>query len=144
VTPSTPSPPNGVAAARLPHVFVDRSLGAIQVPALLRAASIVLTTMREHYGEIRAQAVTDHEWIALTAQRGWIAFHKDDSIRRNEVERQTVVDTGARMFCVPRADLTASDLAGRYIDNLAAITRAAESAGPFIYLVYNDRIERFV
>jgi len=81
VTPSTPSPPNGVAAARFPHVFVDRSLGAIQVPALLRAAGIVLTTMREPYGEIRAQAVTDHEWIALTAQRGWIAFHKDDSIR---------------------------------------------------------------
>jgi hypothetical protein len=144
VTPSTPSPPDDVGSARLPHVFVDRSLGAVQVPALLRAAGIVLTTMREHYGEARAQAVTDHEWIALTAQRDWIAFHKDDNIRRNEVERQTVVDTGARMFCVPRADLTASDLARRYIDNLAAIARAAQLAGPSIYLVYHDRIARFV
>jgi hypothetical protein len=88
--------------------------------------------------------VTDHEWIALTAQRGWIAFHKDDNIRRNEVERQTVIDTGARMFCVPRADLTANDLARRYTDNMAAIARAAELSGPFIYLVYHDRIVRFV
>ena len=145
MTPSTPSPPDDVGPGHLPRVFVDRSLGAIQVPALLRATGIVLTTMREHYGETQAQTVTDHEWIALTAERGWIAFHKDDNIRRNEVERQTVIDTGARMFCVPRADLTASDLARRYIDNLAAITRAAtESAGPCIYLVYPDRITRFL
>lgn len=144
MTRSTPSPPDDVGLARLPHVFVDRSLGAIQVPALLRAAGVALTTMREHYEETRAQTVTDHEWIAFTAQRGWIAFHKDNAIRRNEIERQTVIDTGARMFCVPRADLTASDLARRYTDNLSAITRAAECAGPFIYLVYHDRISRFV
>ncbi|ORA40576.1 MULTISPECIES: PIN-like domain-containing protein [Mycobacterium avium complex (MAC)] len=83
MTPSTPSPPDPLAA-QLPHVFIDRSLGAIQLPKLLRAAGIALTTMREHYGETRAQTVADNEWIALTAQRGWIAFHKDDNIRRNE------------------------------------------------------------
>lgn len=143
MTPSTPSPPDPLAA-QLPHVFIDRSLGAIQLPKLLRAAGIALTTMREHYGETAAQSVSDNEWIALTAERGWIAFHKDDNIRRNEAERQTVIRTGARMFCVPRADLTAGNLARRYLDNLAAIAHAAESPGPFIYLVYDSRIARLV
>lgn len=100
--------------------------------------------MREHYGETVAQSVSDHEWINLTAERDWIAFHKDDNIRRNEAERQTVISAGARMFCVPRADLRADDLARRYLDNLAAIAHAAESPGPFIYLVHDSRITRLV
>jgi hypothetical protein len=121
VTPSTPSQPDAPAGpGDLPHVFVDRSLGAVQVPTLLRQAGFVLTTMREHYGEAQAQQVTDVEWIALTAQRGWIGFHKDAEIRRNEVERRAVLDTGARMFCVPRADITAADVAARFIRNLGA------------------------
>lgn len=119
----------------LPHVFLDRSLGAVQVPGLLRRAGIVLTTMREHYGEIEAQRVTDLEWIALTAQRDWIGFHKDATIRRNQIERQAVLDSHARMFCVPRADITAPDLAARFIDNLRAITAAARESGPYIYSV---------
>ncbi|ORW11085.1 hypothetical protein AWC14_19405 [Mycobacterium kyorinense] len=65
-------------------------------------------------------------------------------MRRNEAERQTVIRTGARMFCAPRADLTAGDLARRYLDNLAAIAHAAESPSPFIYLVYDNRITRLV
>ena len=116
----------------------------MQEPALLRAAGVALTTMREHYGEAQAQRVSDQEWITLTARRGWIAFHKDDNIRRNAVERQMVLDSDARMFCVPRADITAADLAARYLANLAAIAEAARSPGPFIYLVYANRIERFV
>ncbi|SON59138.1 Putative ribonuclease VapC45 [Mycobacterium simulans] len=85
--------------------------------------------MREHYGEQRAQGVSDHEWIALTAERGWIGFHKDDNIRRNQLERQTVLDIGARLFCVPRVDLLAEDAAARFITNVAAISRAARSPG---------------
>lgn len=144
VTHSTPSPPDPEVVAALPHVFIDRSLGAVQVPALLRAVGVSLTTMREHYGEAAAQGIADQEWITLTAQHGWIAFHKDDSIRRNEVERQTVLATGARMFCVPRADITAGELALRFTNNLAAIANATQSPGPFIYLVYPNDITQLV
>jgi hypothetical protein len=35
---------------RLPDLFVDRSLGRIQVPALLRRAALRLVTLAEHYG----------------------------------------------------------------------------------------------
>lgn len=116
----------------------------MQVPQLLRAAGLSLTTMREHYGEKRAQVVSDHEWIALTARRGWIGFHKDANIRRNSLERQTVLDTGARLFCVPRADLLAEDAAARFIANIAAIARVARSPGPFIYTVGTSKITRLL
>ena len=126
----------------LPYVFVDRSLGAHIVPGLLRAAGVVLTTMAEHYGEHPGQRLTDENWIAETARLGWLGFHKDDHIRRNLAEKQAVRDSGARLFCVPNANLRAADLAQRYIDNLPAIARAAAGAGPYIYSVYAERIVR--
>ncbi|WP_042508389.1 hypothetical protein [Mycobacterium tuberculosis] len=101
-----------------------------------------LTTMREHYGETQAQSVSDHKWIAMTAECGWIGFHKDANIRRNAVERRTVLDTGARLFCVPRADILAEQVAARYIASLAAIARAARFPGPFIYTVHPSKIVR--
>jgi hypothetical protein len=100
--------------------------------------------MREHYGEDRAQHVTDIEWIAMTVENGWIAFHKDAAIRRNEAERRAVQATGARLFCVPRADLTAAELAGRFIENRRAIVTAAQEPGPYIYSVQSSRIVRLL
>jgi hypothetical protein len=100
--------------------------------------------MREHYGEQQAQHVSDHEWIALIARHGWIGFNKDANIRRNAVERQAVLDSGARLFCVPRADLLAEDAAARFIANIAAIARAAQSPGPFIYTVGPKQITRML
>jgi hypothetical protein len=128
--------------AQLPHIFVDRSLGSVQLPTLLRAAGFTLTTMSEHYGEHQAQLVADVDWITLVAQQNWIGFHKDANIRRNMVERQTVIASAARMFCVPNAKITAQDLANRYIANFAAIAAAAQHPGPFIYSVHPRRIEK--
>jgi hypothetical protein len=125
-------------------VFADRSLGAVQVPGLLREAGLELTTLREHYGEQSGQRVADVEWIRLTAERGWLGFHKDSEIRRNRVERLAVERFGARLFCVPRADLTAADLALRFINNLPAITRAAADSGPFLYSVQAEKIVRLL
>lgn len=124
----------------LPHVFIDRSLGAVLVPSLLRAAGVQLTTMREHYGEALGQMTADPDWIAITAQNGWIGFHKDAAIRRNEPERRAVINTAARLFCVPRADITADQVAQRYLANLPAIARAAHQPGPHIYGVYPNAI----
>lgn len=139
---STPSQLDPKLLADLPHVFVDRSLGAVQVPSHLRAAGFVLTTMREHYGEQPAQRVQDVDWITLTAQRNWIGFHKDDNIRRNVVERQTVIGVGARMPCIANAKITAQDAANRYIANFKAIAAVARHPGPFIYSIHPRGIER--
>lgn len=128
----------------LPHVFVDRSLGATQVPRLLRNAGIKLTTMREHYGEHVAQTVDDIDWIIEIADRQWIGFCKDSAIKRNEAERQTVIEREAQLFVIARADVSAAQVAARYVNNLSVITRAAAEAGPFIYSVQLSRIERLL
>jgi uncharacterized protein (DUF433 family) len=122
----------------------DRSLGDLQVPTLLRAAGLGLTTMREHYGKTGAQRVADTDWIELTAQLGWIAFHKDAAIRRNEVERIAVTRFGARMFCIPNANLTATEAAKRFTRNIRAVAAAAEAHGPFIYSVHTRTIEKLL
>ena len=47
----------------LPDLFVDRSLGRIQVPRLLREAGLRLTTLAERYGVPADEAVTDEQWL---------------------------------------------------------------------------------
>jgi hypothetical protein len=49
--------------ASKPQFFVDRSLGRIEVPGLLREAGLQVTTLAEHYGMPRDQDVADVEWI---------------------------------------------------------------------------------
>lgn len=53
----------------LPDLFLDRSLGRIRVPELLRAGGLRLTTLAEHYGVPRDERVADAEWLTLAGQR---------------------------------------------------------------------------
>lgn len=114
----------------LPTVFVDRSLGRIQVPQLLRAAGAELVTLAEHYGVPADEQLADM-WIAEPARRGWIAFMKDFAIKRRPAEAQAILESGARCFCLPNANLRAAAMAQRYIDSLERIVRASERPGPF-------------
>ena len=74
--------------ARLPFVFLDRSLGRLQVPNLLRAAGVQLITLAEHYGMPADEDVADTTWIRDSAERGWIAFMKDFAIKRRPAEAE--------------------------------------------------------
>ena len=116
----------------------------MQLPRHLRAAGFTLTTLSEHYGAQQGQYGPDVDWITLVGQRNWIGFHKDANIRRNMVERQTVIAVGARMFCIANGEITAQGAANRYITNFNAIAAAAQQAGPFIYSVHPSRIEKLL
>lgn len=61
----------------LPDLFLDRSLGRIRVPELLRAAGLRLTTLAEQYGVPEDERVADADWLTLAGQRGWAVFMKD-------------------------------------------------------------------
>ncbi|SNQ46550.1 hypothetical protein FRACA_1440014 [Frankia canadensis] len=60
----------------LPHVFVDRSLGRIAVPRLLRGAGIQLTTLAEYYGIPQDEDIADVTWLADTARPGVGGLHE--------------------------------------------------------------------
>ncbi|MDE0116598.1 MAG: hypothetical protein OXT07_08270 [bacterium] len=127
---------------RLPDLFLDRSLGRIKVPELLRAAGLRLVTLAEHYGIPADEDIADEEWLRLASSQDWVVFMKDTRIRYNRRERDVVRVYSVRCFCLSSQQLNADDMAARYLDNLDVITRACQEPGPFIYAVHKNRIER--
>lgn len=126
----------------LPDLFLDRSLGRIVVPSLLRGAGLRLTTLAEHYGIPADEAVSDEEWLGLAGARGWVVFMKDARVRYNVAEREAVKAHRARCFCLSNQNLSGEAMARRFLDNLDAITTACAAEGPFIYSVHQRRLER--
>lgn len=128
--------------AGLPDLFLDRSLGRIKVPALLRAAGLRLTTLSEHYGIPEDEGVADEEWLELAGRNGWVVFMKDTRVRYNRAEREAVNAHRVRCFCLSSQSLDGEEMAARFLGNLTRVTSACREPGPFIYAVHKDRIER--
>lgn len=125
-----------------PRFFVDRSLGRIAVPRLLREAAWDLVTLAEHYGVPEDERVADVDWIEEAAAQGWPVLMKDKKIRHRRAEIAAVVEHKARCFVITRGDLTSAQYAERFIANRDAIVRTAATPGPFIVAVHTNRLER--
>jgi PIN like domain len=123
-------------------LFLDRSVGRIQLPTLLRAQGLTLVTLAEHYGMPADEKIEDTTWLRDTAALGWACVMKDERIRRRPAERLAVQRHRARVFYFTRGDLTAQQMADRIITNLDAIAEACGQDGPFAYVFHPRRIER--
>lgn len=128
--------------AGLPDLFLDRSLGRIKVPKLLRDAGLRLITLAEHYGIPEDENILDEEWLELANSQNRIVFMKDKRIRYRTREREVVNKFGVRCFCLANQQLNANEMANRFLTNLDSITQACQQEGPYIYAVYTNRIER--
>ncbi len=128
--------------AELPELFLDRSLGRIKVPQLLRDAGLRLITLAEHYGIPEDEEIPDEQWLRLASSQNRIVFMKDKRIRYNPRERHVVEAFAVRCFCLASQQLPADEMAARFLNNLDAITQACQEDGPFIFAVYKTRIER--
>lgn len=127
----------------LPDLFLDRSLGRIRVPRLLRDAGLRLVTLAEHYGMPADETIVDEERLELAGRSRWAVFMKDTRIRYNPAERHAVLRHSARCFCLTSQSLSSDEMARRFLDNLDAIAQTcADDPGPFIYAVHSNRIER--
>lgn len=130
--------------AGLPDLFLDRSLGRVQVPQLLRAAGLRLVTLAERYGVPADERVTDEQWLADAGTRGEVVLMKDARVRYNPAEKAAIVRHNVKCFCLARRDLSAADMADRFLRNLDAIANACAEPGPFIYAVHQNRIEHLL
>ena len=128
--------------AGLPDLFLDRSLGRIKVPGLLRAAGLRLTTLSEYYGVPEDETVADEEWLALAGSNGWVVLMKDKRIRYRPHEREAVRQFRVRGFYLAGRNLPAGEMADRFLHSLPAIAKACQEPGPFLYAVYKDRIQK--
>lgn len=126
----------------VPFVFVDRSLGRLQVPELLRAGGLDVITLAEHYGVPQDEQIEDERWIEDASRRGWVVFAKDQRIRRRPAEKAAIQRHGARCFYITRGDLRSAEMADRFLRNIDEIATACMDSGPFIYAVHLTRIER--
>ena len=95
----------------LPNLFLDRSLGRRQVPALLRDAGLRLHTLAEVFGVPADEDVVDTEWLKLAGQRGWPVLMKDERIRYRPAEHTAVVAHGVKAFCLTGGNLRAAVMA---------------------------------
>ena len=128
--------------AGLPDLFLDRSLGRLKVPSLLRAAGLRLVTLADHYGVPADEQVSDEDWLELAGSRGWAVLMKDKRIRYRPPELEAVERHRVRCFCLARQDLPGQEMAERFLRSLPAMVAACEDPGPFVYMVYRSRIRR--
>jgi uncharacterized protein with PIN domain len=125
-----------------PEFLVDRSLGRLHLPAALRSLGYRVYTLAEVYGEERSQRVEDERWIERAGREDWVVLTKDDRIRYRKVERDAFVAANLRVFCLTTATLGKEDQTARFVKNINRIVQRARKPGPYIYAVYEKRLER--
>lgn len=130
------------ATPPLSGFFVDRSLGRLRVPALLRAAGIELRTLAEVYGIPADERVTDLEWLELAGSRGWPVLMKDARIRRNPAERAALVQHGVQAFCLTKGNILAPAMAEEFLAAMPRIVEVCHAETPCLYAVSGGRLGR--
>ncbi len=128
--------------AKRPRFFLDRSLGRIKVPAILREAGLELVTLAERYGTPTDQDVTDEVWLREAGRRNEIVLLKDGRVRYRSAEKNAIQRFGVRCFCLSSGNLTGEEMASRILVNLDRILEACEKPGPWLYVIHANRIEQ--
>jgi hypothetical protein len=79
----------------------------------------------------------DHEWLPEAGRQGWVVVMRDKHIRTRPGERQALIDSGVRTFCLTGAgNASRWDVLTLLVTNWPAMERTAlEVPGPFIYSI---------
>lgn len=81
----------------------------------------------------------DEHWIPAVTERGWVILAKDAF--RWPHERRAIVECGARVFSIPRADLRAEYIAERFFASQEAIFAHCMEPGPFMFSVHPTSLQ---
>ena len=109
--------------------FVDRSLGAHDVPDALRTAGALVEIHDDHF----ASDTPDTVWLAEVGTRGWVVLTKDSRIRRHPLELQSLLAANVAAFMLTATDLTGADMGRLLVTAIARLTTLVRSrARPFI------------
>jgi hypothetical protein len=126
-----------------PTFFVNRSLGSVDVPFGLRADGWVLEAMFEVYGHQMAQRLDDPPWIEDATKKDQAILSKDQQLRYQPEPRDAILNARARVFILAKAELKGEDQVAWFLNNKTRIFRACRKPGPYIYRVYEKRIEHW-
>ena len=121
--------------AGLPDLFLDRSLGRVQLPALLCASAVRVGTLAKVYGMPADEDVIDTDWLAHAERSGWPLLMKDERIRYRPAERAAVIAFAVQTFCLTNGNLRASSMAEQFLGVIEQIEMSCREPGPFLYAV---------
>lgn len=65
----------------------------------------------EYHDDHFAQSTLDEVWLPLVAQRGWIAISRDERIFYNDLKKEAVMRSGAKLFILVGPKATHTELA---------------------------------
>ena len=131
--------PSFAPTAWRPEGHVDRSLGAIAVPAVFRSAGYTVMTIDDVFGR---RPVEDTEWIRYADERGMAVACKDDRIRTRPAEKRALYYSHLRVLCLTAGQLGRDEQAARFERNLPHIERLWRREGPWVYAVHARTVER--
>jgi hypothetical protein len=116
---------------------LDRSIDSNAVCTALVSAGLNVERHSAHFNDVELDTV----WLPEVARRGWISFTRDDRIRYRPIERQAIVQSQARVFCVVSSGLTGSQLGSLLVGHLAKISDLIRSTpGPFMAAISRDAV----
>jgi len=98
--------------------------------------------MHEHYGKTRAQSVDDTTWITELTELGFALLTADARIVSNLIEAKAIEASKARVFIIPKGNMTSAEMAARYIAHRSAIDAHAAGIGPVAFAVYARSLSR--
>ncbi|MDT3680849.1 MAG: hypothetical protein ROY82_00035 [Truepera sp.] len=109
--------------------FVDRSLGRIVFPGILRKHGL---PARVH-DEIFSPDTPDEEWITQVAAWGLVAITRDKRIGSTPTELHAVFAAGLRLIVIVGGSVPADELAHNFVKAHSSIQRfVAKHPAPFI------------
>ena len=126
----------------LPELFIDRSLGRIQVPRLLRAEGLKARTLAEEYGIPADEEVADADWLALAGGNSWPVLMKDERIRYRSAERQALIAFRVQAFCLTNGNLRAAEMAEQFVSVIYGIAERCQFPGPFLFAISSSGFRR--
>lgn len=94
---------------------------------------------------ITSTDVPDETWIREVAARGWTIITRDRHIEQRPAERETVTDTGAKVFAITSPEiLTVWHQLEIVMTRWRDIERLSEQPGPYIYSVTRTGLRRIL
>jgi len=109
------SEPSGNSIQQLSSTtfFLDRCLGAYELPGILRAAGLRVEVHKDHFNS----DIDDTVWISEVGKRSWAIITKDNRVKSRQIEVVALLRSGQPTFVLSSGNTTASE-------NAKAILRA--------------------
>jgi PIN like domain len=112
--------------------FIDRSLGRYVVASELKKAGAIVEVHDDHF----APNTPDVEWLRSVGDKEWVVLSKDEAIRRNRNERETIRAAGVKAFFLTQQGLNGMEMAAVFARALPGmVMRAAREKGSFVFTI---------